>query len=235
MRRPRAEACDRLALVDVRGLVEPGAAAAALPDGSALALRWGEARGCYGGRPGRALLLVCPICSRSARVLWRPPGRGWGCCRCWPLSHPSHRRPGARKGRQKPLRWRRAQLHREQYRCAELLGLETWPPERLLWSARDLWLAPRRPDAPRISHHRQQALIRRLDALETLRVLAIIPAVDAVLSSMGMPEAGAPPGWAEQAAEVIHATGWAVRRGPRDPRSSRGGPAGEIAQKPLYD
>lgn len=228
MRRPRAEACDRLALADVRGLVEPGAAAAALPDGTALALHWGEARGCYGGRSGLALLLVCPICSRSARVLWRPPGRGWGCCRCWPLSHDSHRRPGARKGRPKPLRWRRDQLHREQHRCADLLGLECWPPERLLWSARDLQLAARRPDAPRISRHRQQALIRRLDALETLRVLAIIPAVDALLSSVGSPEAGDPPGWAEQAAEVIHVTGWAVRRGPRDPRASRGGPAAEI-------
>ena len=73
MRRHRAEACDRLALADVRPLVEPGAAAAALPDGTALALRWGAARGCYGGQPGRALLLACPVCSRSARVLWRPP------------------------------------------------------------------------------------------------------------------------------------------------------------------
>ena len=106
MRRHRAEACDRLALADVRPLVEPGAAAAALPDGTALDLRWGTARGCYGGRPGRVLLLSCPVCSRSARVLWRPPGCGWGCCKCWPLSHASHRRPGAHRGRQKPLRWR---------------------------------------------------------------------------------------------------------------------------------
>ena len=97
MRRHRAEACDRLALADVRPLVEPGAAAAALPDGTALALRWGTARGCYGGRPGRVLLLSCPVCSRSARVLWRPPGCGWGCCKCWPLSHASHRRPGAHR------------------------------------------------------------------------------------------------------------------------------------------
>ena len=58
MRRHRAEACDRLALADVRPLVEPGVAAAALPDGTALALRWGTARGCYGGQPGRALLLA---------------------------------------------------------------------------------------------------------------------------------------------------------------------------------
>ena len=80
MRRPRAECCHRLALADLRPLVQPGDAALDLPDGTTLALRWGGVRGCFGGRPGRALLLVCPICSRSARVLWRPPGCGWGCC-----------------------------------------------------------------------------------------------------------------------------------------------------------
>ena len=225
MRRHRAEACDRLALADVRPLVEPGAAAAALPDGTALALRWGTARGCYGGRPGRVLLLSCPVCSRSARVLWRPPGCGWGCCKCWPLSHASHRRPGAHRGRQKPLRWRGQQINREQRRCADLLGLEIWPPDLIMWSARDLWLAPRRPDAPRISHHRQQALIHRLDALESLRVLAIIP--EALL----LP----PAGMETRATETVHTTGWAVRRGARDPRSSRGAPADGITQKPLYD
>ena len=45
MRRHRAEACDRLALADVRPLVEPGAAAAALPDGTALALRFRDSSG----------------------------------------------------------------------------------------------------------------------------------------------------------------------------------------------
>ena len=225
MRRHRAEACDRLALADVRPLVEPGAAAAALPDGTALALRWGTARGCYGGRPGRVLLLSCPVCSRSARVLWRPPGCGWGCCKCWPLSHASHRRPGAHRGRPKPLRWRGQQINREQRRCADLLGLEIWPPDLIMWSARDLWLAPRRPDAPRISHHRQQALIHRLDALESLRVLAIIP--EALL----LP----PAGMETRATETVHATGWAVRRGARDPRSSRGAPADGIPTNRLYD
>jgi hypothetical protein len=51
MHRHRSEACDRLALADVRALVEPGAVVAALADGTALALRWGEARGCYGDKP----------------------------------------------------------------------------------------------------------------------------------------------------------------------------------------
>ena len=235
MRRHRAEACDRLALADVRPLVEPGAAAAALPDGTTLALRWGAARGCYGGQPGRALLLACPVCSRSARVLWRPPGCGWGCCKCWPLSHASHRRPGAHRGRPKPLRWRGQQINREQDRCAALLGLESWPPDRIIWSARDLWLAPRRPDAPRISHHRQQALIHRLDALESLRVLAIIPNVDAFIKTMGLALEPPPAGMGPRATETIHATGWAVRRGARDPRSSRGAPTDGITQKPLYD
>jgi hypothetical protein len=56
MRRPRAEACDRLALADVRPLVEPGAAAA-------------------------ALLLACPVCNRSARALWRPLAAPGGAAR----------------------------------------------------------------------------------------------------------------------------------------------------------
>ena len=58
----------------------PALFAADLPDGTALALRWGAARGCYGGQPGRALLLAYPVCSRSARVPWRSPGCDWGCC-----------------------------------------------------------------------------------------------------------------------------------------------------------
>ena len=68
--RSRAECCERLALTDLRPLVQPGDAALDLPDGTTLALRWGVVRSCFGGRPGRALLLVCPKCERSCRVLW---------------------------------------------------------------------------------------------------------------------------------------------------------------------
>jgi len=113
--------------------------------------------------------------------------------------------------------------------------LESWPPDRIIWSARDLWLAPRRPDAPRISYHRQQALIHRLDALESLRVLAIIPSVNSFIKTMGLALEPPPAGMGPRATETVHATGWAVRRGARDPRSSRGAPTDGITQKPLYD
>lgn len=234
MRRPWAEHCHRLALADVRPLVEHPAAAVTLGDGTELALRWGPARGCYGGRDGRALLLACPSCGRSCRVLWRPPAEGWACCLCHRLSYSSHRRPGARKGSPKPMRWRRDAIHREQYRCAELLGLARFPPDRLIWGLRDLGTAPLRPDAPRLSWRRRLALMHRLDALESLRVLTHVPDVDALIRDMGRELAPPPDGMGERAAAVMHRTGWAVRRGPCDPRTARGGrslSAAEITPK----
>ena len=191
MHRPRAERCRRLALVDVRPLVEPPADAVALRDGTELELRWGPAHGCYGGRPGRALLLVCPSCRRSCRVLWSPPAAPWACGLCHRISYRSHRRPGARKGRPKPMRWHREAIHREQYRCVDLLGLAQYPPNRLIWS---------------------------------LRVLTHAPGIMALCKQVGSAADLSPPeGLRERAEEVIHRTGWAVRRGPCDPRTTRGG------------
>lgn len=221
MKRHRAEDCDRLALGTVRSLVQPGDEVAALGDGTTLALRWGVARGCYGSQPGRTLLLVCPGCSRSCRVLWQPPGQRWGCWGCWPLTHRSHRRPGARCGRPKPLRWQIDRIQSEQRRCAALLGLQQWPPDRLFWGAVDLWLAPRRAGAPRISHHRQLALIQRLDALETLRILTFLLDLKALSASQGLPAKDPPTGMGERAAAAVRSTDWAMRRGPRDARTLR--------------
>lgn len=212
--RHRAEDCERLALVDLRPLVQPGAEALDLPDGTTLALRWGGVRGCFGGRPGRALLLTCPICNRSCRVLWQPPGERWGCCCCWRISYRSHRRSGSRKGQPKPPSWRREQLDQEQRRCADLLGLESWPPPTLFWRPFDLLTAPRRPDAPRVSYHRQLALVRRLDALETLRI-------GSVVAGSALPMRW-PKRMSDNAAAVMEATAWALRRPAGDPRSTRG-------------
>jgi hypothetical protein len=236
MHRPRAERCRRLALVDVRPLVEPPADAVALRDGTELELRWGPAHGCYGGRPGRALLLVCPSCRRSCRVLWSPPAAPWACGLCHRISYRSHRRPGARKGRPKPMRWHREAIHREQYRCVDLLGLAQYPPNRLIWTMRDLFEAELRPDPPRLAWRRRLALLQRLDALESLRVLTHAPGIAALCRQVGSTADLSPPeGLRERAEEVIHRTGWAVRRGPCDPRSSRGGPAAGITTNRLYD
>ena len=222
MRLHRAEACNRLKLADVRALVEPGAVVAALADGTALALRWGECRGCYGGKLGRALLLACPICSRSARVLWRPPSCGWGCCKCWPLSYASHRRSGSRQGKPKPLSWHRDQLQQEQLKCVGLLGLAQWPPQRLLWDAIDLRLARRCTDAHRISRSREAALIARIDALESLRIAAACRSATLLLQSIGSAAVvDIPKALDNQAQVVLNATKWATRRGPVDVRSSR--------------
>jgi hypothetical protein len=121
------------------------------------------------------------------------------------------------------MRWRLEAIHAEQRRCADLLGLAQYPPSRLIWSLRDLFVAPLRPDAPRLAWRRRLALLQRLDALESLRVLSFAPEVDGLARLVGMPEQGEPRGLREQAEEVMHRTGWAVRRGPRDPRTARGG------------
>ena len=221
-KRPRSEDCQRLTLAKVRPLVQPGAEALRLADGTVLALRWGVVRGCYGGdREGRALLLVCPSCSRNARVLHRPPRRAWGCWSCTPLSPLSHRRPGARAGQPKPRSWRRQQIVTQQRRCADLLGLAHWPPPALLWTARDLLALPRRPGAPRISRLRAGALALRLDALDTLRWTLPDPRLRRQLGKQGngqrqntseieQLQAGAA-GW-------LKATAWAVRRPSQDRR-----------------
>ncbi len=133
--RPKAEHCKRLTLTDIRPRVKPGQETVRLADGTALALRWGVIRGCFGGdQPGRALLLVCPSCERSARVLRRPPAGGWSCWSCQPVSMRSHRRPGARAGQPKPREWCSRRIQREQYQCAQLLGLQCWPHRKLFWS-----------------------------------------------------------------------------------------------------
>lgn len=225
MRRPLAEHCERISVTDLRPLVEPGAERHTLADGTGLVMRWAAVRGCFGGREGRALVMRCPGCQAHARVLWRPPGAGWSCWRCQPISHRSHRRPGARRGRPKPVRWRVAQIAAEQRKIAELLGLASWPPQRLLWDYRSLGLEARRPDAPRLSSEREWALTLRIDALETLRLALLLPQIDASLRELGqgLPE------WPELergvagSRRVVRATAWAVRRPAQDSRTARGG------------
>ncbi len=224
-KRPRSEDCQRLTLATVLPLVQPGAEALTLADGTVLALRWGVVRGCYGGdQDGRALLLICPSCGRRARVLHRPPARAWGCWSCTPVSRRSHRRPGARAGRPKPRNWRREQIAAEQRRCADLLGLVSWPPRALLWTPADLLALPRRPGAARISRVKACALAIRLDALETLRWTLPFPAL---LTRIAEQQPGYLP--LEKTGEFqqldadakgwLRATAWAVRRPSRDQRS----------------
>jgi hypothetical protein len=70
-KRPRSEDCERLTLARVRPLVQPGAEALRLADGTVLALRWGAVRGCYGGdRDGRGPAAHLPEL--------------WGQCPCAP-------------------------------------------------------------------------------------------------------------------------------------------------------
>lgn len=221
-RRPRAETCQRLTLADLRPLVEPGTDRHQLADGTQLALSWAGVHGCWGGKQGQALLMHCPGCDAACRVLRRPPGGGWRCWRCNPLSHRSHRRSGSRRGRPKPTSWRLEQIEAEQLRIARLLGLQ-WPPRLLLWTAANLAEAPQRPDAPRLRRRRRLALLQRIDGLETMRVALIAPVINADLEALGG-EGVAWPGMAAlvaRAEQQVADTGWAMRRTASDARTGR--------------
>ena len=235
-RRHRAEDCERLTIACIRPAVAPGDTFHHLPDGTPLALRWHTVRGCYGGREGQALLIACPCCDRSARVLWRPPAGRWGCLRCCPVLHRSQRRPGADGGQLKPAEWIRQQIIDEQDRVADLLGLARDQCGRwgaylpLLWKLSDLRTAPRRPDAARLSARRRDALERRLDALQSMYLLAVVgcapPEVQAAIRD---PE---PLPFIALARWELQDTAWAMRRTARDPRSSRTERQWLIAKRP---
>lgn len=224
-RLPRAEDCGRLTTGQLRGDVTQGAEQHQLTDGTKLQLRWQPVRGCFGGRGGWALMLACPLCSRTARVLWRPPHGDWGCWHCNPVSHRSHRRSGSQAGRRKPRSWRLDQITAAQDRAAKLLALQHWPPQRLMWSWLDLLEAPTHPDAPRLTSSRRQALAQRICALETLRLDLLLPIICAQLKSMGQELVPCCPqsGNVSTAHQVLIETAWAVRRPGGDPRTTRGG------------
>jgi hypothetical protein len=222
-RRPLAEVCKRLTIGQLRKRVTSGATSYILRDGQRLELRWSVCHGCFGGGEGLALVIACPICSRSCRVLWHPPGRSWGCCSCRPVSHRSHRRSGSSNGGLKPPLWRMEQLNTAQVRAARLLGLQEWPPNQLLWSWRDLKDAPRRPDAPRLSHRRRRALFIRLDCLESLRIALIAGDIRSEQQALGADLSVWPDvaRLAHSAVLVERYTRWAVRRGRHDSRTLR--------------
>ena len=219
--RPRAETCGRLTVGQLRRRVEAGAPSCQLTDGTVLALRWAPVRGCFGGH-GRALLVACPVCEASCRVIWRTPSQNWGCWRCRPVSHQSHRRPGSRRGRPKPPTWQLARVADEQRRAAALLGI-AWPPRLIFWSWRILIREPHLPDAPVLSFHRQIALAQRLDALENCRLGLLLPQIDAELRRWGR----ALPPWPglnrvmAKSRRVVKSTAWAMRRPAGDPRKTQ--------------
>lgn len=220
----RAHHCHRLSTGELRPLVTAGAAVHRLADGTELGLSWRPVRGCFGSGSGRSLQLLCPGCGAAGRVLWRPPTEGWGCWRCHPISHASHRRPGSRRGHPKPPRWQAAQIAAEQRRTAALLGLQHWPPQKVIWHRVDLLRAPRVPGAPRVSSNRELALVARLDGLETLRLALLLPEINADLKRLDrdledLPEWPGMDSQAQGARRLVAATAWAMRRPAGDPRS----------------
>jgi hypothetical protein len=225
--RPRIEDCDVIDAARLRRVVAPDAETHRIA-GVDLVLLWRRRDGCWGGRPGRELLVRCPRCDAPRRRLHRPPGGPWCCWRCTPLSTPSHRRNGGRRGRGKPAQWTLQQIEAETQRCVELLQLQEWPPRLVLWTIDDLRKAPRRPGA-RLSRKRKEALVQRLDDLHTLQLGYLVPLLNDDLAAMGAGRCldPMPPRWPVMlhcARVGLECSAWAVRRPSSDPRSRRVAP-----------
>lgn len=217
MKRPRPEHCERLAGAVLKRVVGNGDDHHRLADGTVLRLVWRPVRCCFGGSGGQELLLRCPSCGTPRRCLHRAAGSGWGCWRCAPLSTAAHRRSGARRGRGKPGSWRLAQLGEEQQQAVALLALEQWPPPSLLWSLADLRRVPRRPDAPRLAEIRVEALLLRIDALQSLKLGALVPMLQ---TPLGLEQPAGLETLLHRARATEEATRWAVRRPARDSRKT---------------
>jgi hypothetical protein len=81
---------------------------------------------------------------------------------------------------------------------------------------------PTRPDAPRLSARRREALLLRIDALRDLQIAMALPGFCADLKEHGIDGGGSLPN-VQRLAYLgrigIEITEWSVRRPPRDPRS----------------
>lgn len=217
-RRPRAEACRRITIREIRQRVSPGTPSLHL-DGLTLGLEWWRVRGCFGGRGGLGLLLLCPSCGARCRVLHQPPAsEGWSCWSCRPVSPRSHRRPGAHRGRRKGRSWRLDQIREEQRRIVALLCLRDWPPPQPLWTRRDLDSVALLPQGTLLSSRRRKALLDRLDALETVK----IDLIGAEIRRLQGDGSSDPPSSATEAAlRVLQSTRGALRRTASDARTAR--------------
>ncbi len=104
-----------------------------------------------------------------------------------------------------------------------MLGLEHWPPARVLWGLQDLQADSRVPDAPRLSAERRMALERRLNALEDIRICTFAPLIRRESGALGGVAAAptAEERYLAAAEKLLAETSWAMRRQARDPRTLR--------------
>lgn len=218
-KRVPAEKCGRLIARDVRKMVQVGDESVTLSDGFVLQLRWAEIRGYCA--PAKCIKLVCPVCDRNTDLLWLPPGGSWKCYKCVPVCYPSERRTGSRNG-QKHINWHRARLIDQQKVCVELLGLIEWPLKKAMWTWEDVLDAPQRPDAPVIRARRAEALAKRLDALDALRLALISKKLECCEAEIGEIDA--------IGAATLKATAWAVKR--RVPDQRNAGRSGGTRSRP---
>lgn len=214
------EKCRRLMAREVRKKVSVGDETVRLDDGLVLKLRWNEVKGVWAG--SKSIAMVCTGCGVNSCVLYQAPGRAlWQCYKCVPISYQSERRSGPVRGA-RPLKYVLAQIEAHQQACVEMLGLAEWPLKKAFWTWEDILAAPRKPEARRITAARKEALAKRLDAWDALRVCALTPGGNSALIYNGETAAIHKSDLRALRAAgqaMIKATAWSTRR--RAPRFVR--------------
>ena len=151
----------------LRPQLRPDATAVALPGGGQALIRWRPIGSSFGAA-GRELLLHCPACGASRRVLRRQRAGPWRCAGCLPpLLWPCQARPGGR--RRKPPTYRLAQLHDRTVRTLRRLDLPPpLTPLPVVDAMRQLLppAPPERRHRHRLTNRNRAALLQQLTALE---------------------------------------------------------------------
>ncbi len=167
IRRLRVELLQEIRAADLRPQLPADATVAALPGGGQAEIRWRPIGSSFGAA-GRELLLRCPACGASRRVLRRQRAGPWRCAGCLPpLLWPCQARPGGR--RRKPASYRLSQLHDRTVRTLRRLDLPPViaPPPELVTLCQLLPPAPSpRRQRHRLTNRKRAALLQRLTALE---------------------------------------------------------------------
>ena len=166
VRRLPVETLQEIRAADLRPQLPADATAAALPGGGQALIRW-RSIGSSFGAAGRELLVICPACGASRRLLRRQLAGPWRCAGCLPpLLWPSQARPGGR--RSKPPTYRLAQLHDRAARLCRRLDLPPpVPPSPVVESRRQLLPPPPRPrHRHRLTHKKRAALLQQIAAID---------------------------------------------------------------------
>lgn len=166
VRRLPVQLLQAIRAAELRPQLLPDATAVALPGGGQALIRWRPIGSSFGAA-GRELLLICPACGASRRVLRRQLAGPWRCAGCLPpLLWPCQARPGGRH--RKPPTYRLAQLHDRAGRTLRRLDLPPpLTPSPVVEAMRQLLPPPPpRRHRHRLTNRKRAALLQQIAALE---------------------------------------------------------------------